>query len=171
MRDLVEDVVKRALSPSNRNRLKPSAVKAIPKLAETWGYGNCWGTTLYMLGVIKEPRFIDSAEMDPWLDKNTKRVVKPAFGDVLVIRRETTDCSCIYDSAPYNCGGRSEYCDAPGALMHTAVYIGDGLYWHQRGHCGQFLIESLLDIVITYPGDHYHARRKARLTPIRGISK
>lgn len=164
----VVSVIKRANSRSNKGRLAASAIERIPVLiekqydAESGGCSNCWGTTLYTLGTLPKLAFIGGTDMDSWLADNTTRVKRPAFGDILVIRygQDGRDCYCTDNEGnelAACCGG--EDCDQVGELMHTAVYVGAGLYWHQEGMGGPFLLGTLDDVLCSYDGDWEHVRR------------
>lgn len=73
-----------------------------------WGGFNCWGATLFTLGARRKLEWVECREMENWLMENTRPIHRPRKqGDILVVER--------YD------------------LEHTAVYIGDGKYFHKRG--------------------------------------
>lgn len=117
-------------------------------------YSNCWGYTAYMHGLIKELEFIDGDEMRVLLDRHFARIDSGHYfkidsvrvGDVLVIINDGADCI-----------------EPVGSLMHTATYIGAGLYLHQLGVGGAFRIDTLNVILNVYQSDDwYHARRSKR---------
>lgn len=134
------------LIEQNKKAIKPEAIEVIKN---NHGFfdtkkdsSNCWGTTLYTIGAMKELKFIDEPMIDTWLINNTKRIArsnglkKRQFGDILVIRRY------------------KEF----GCIDHTALYLGDNLYWHQCGWGGKFVIEEFED-VRSYNGPvFYHVR-------------
>lgn len=101
-------------------------------------FTNCWGTTLWVLGVHQEHHAIFEDRMEPWLATNTVPVdadgIRP--GDILVWR--------WYES-----------------LIHTAVCIGDGRYFHQDSYGGRFYVETYEDITsqwYTYCDQLSHVR-------------
>lgn len=151
---IVPVLIKRAQSPRNRRKVCMQAIRHTRKLVGTYGAGNCWGTTLWMLGRLEELTDVDANEMEQFLQDKTALVSRPAFGDVLVIHSEETDvCGDCYTCHETH----GESCDNLG-LQHTAIYIGEGMYWHQRGFYGPWLIQPLEDITDTYQGEVTHRR-------------
>lgn len=73
---------------------------------------NCWGATQYALGERKKYAWITERVMCQWICEKTVKVEKNSLkiGDILVI-------SC------------NEY----NKLIHTAVYIGNGKWFHKQG--------------------------------------
>ncbi len=71
---------------------------------------NCWNATLLFHGVTNEIEFTTESEMKHWLESECRpikgRCIK--FGDVLVMKRGAE-------------------------LIHTAVYLKHGKYWHKPG--------------------------------------
>lgn len=77
----------------------------------TWDF-NCWGATAYVLDMTDELYWWNHWQMDSLLEHETEDVAnkRRRIGDILVLRR-------VRD----------------GLLMHTAVYIGKGMYFHKMG--------------------------------------
>lgn len=74
----------------------------------TWGF-NCWGATLFVLEGDDSLRWVEDDEMTDWLYDNTDPIEEPTKdGDILVLWRY-------------------------GSLWHTAVYMGEGQYFHKKG--------------------------------------
>lgn len=70
---------------------------------------NCWGATLYVLGDRDRLKWVDHREMDEFLVEETEPIYRPAKkGDILTV-------------------------SVWGRLTHTAVYMGNGRYFHKRG--------------------------------------
>lgn len=165
----VSKVLRRADSRSNRGRVNREALTLMPSLIGGTGgrsWSNCWGTTLHALGGQERLRFVDCEDMDRWLSLNTRSVVKPAFGDVLVVRADgVARCSCMTERyEPKDCGGLDcelDDWDAAGTLSHTALYVGEGLYWHQIGAGGMFRLDTLEAVKLVYPGTYEHVRKLA----------
>ena len=73
---------------------------------------NCWGATQYVLRARDTLGWVEVKEMASWIRGNTKEVKQASTGDILVLwKRGIT--------------GK--------ALVHTAVYLGDGQYLHKIG--------------------------------------
>ena len=149
-KELAPIVVNKANDRRNKGRLAAQAVNLIPDLAGTYGdrWSNCWGMTLFLLGGQSALRFVENEDLDPWLEIHCVRVKRPRFGDVLAIRygpEQHCDCGCG---------------DEEGALEHTAIYVGDGLYLHQAGAGGPILIETFKQVRDTYSGDRIEYMRK-----------
>jgi cell wall-associated NlpC family hydrolase len=72
---------------------------------------NCWGATQYALGQRKRWGWVGENVMWRWLNSKTEVVTgKVRLGDVLVISSALR-----------------------GNLIHTAVYMGEGLWFHKQG--------------------------------------
>lgn len=102
----------------------------------TWdGYNpkfNCWGATQYALGQRKRWGWVGAEVMWRWINTKTTPVEgELQEGDVLVI-------SC----ATYN------------KLIHTAVYMGNGKWFHKRGR-HDTLIQSQQEVEDCYVNDRY----------------
>lgn len=151
---LAKQVLKRNSKRHNSGRLHPDAVDSIPDLLrDRFGEGNCWGTTLFTLGYQALPEFIPGDQMNRWLSRNTRRVLRPAFGDVLVMRYSGSE-EALDD-------GDDLSVSKNGFIRHTAVYVGGGLYWHQIGYGGPYAIDTLAKVKAHYPGGVvYHVRVK-----------
>jgi hypothetical protein len=94
---------------------------------------NCWGATQFVLGFAKRLRWIENHEMYEWLNENTHRIYRPSkWGDILAIYYSDAD-------------------DRPWGLKHTAVYMGNGQYFHKRGACPAQIV-TLKEIKETYSG-------------------
>lgn len=89
---------------------------------------NCWGSTQYALGYIKEPIWQHPEPMEDFLAKKTIPAIGRKKGDILVMR--------------YN-----------GHLVHTATYYSPNNWWHKPGgHAAEFA--SIEKINKTYEGDY-----------------
>jgi len=144
MRSLVHEVIARAKEKSNQGRLSTKAVKSIPGLLSNYGEGNCWGTTMWMLGVKREPEFLSGTAMHDWLIANARLVRKPRFGDVLVLRAPDLSTAMHDDGNPEPISNDR--------IRHTCVMVGPDLYWHQIGYGGQYALQTLAEVQLEYPG-------------------
>lgn len=71
-------------------------------------YYNCWGATLFVLGHARILQWIECGVMRRWLEENTEPIHRPRKpGDIVAV---------------YGWG-----------LEHTAVYLGNGKYFHKMG--------------------------------------
>lgn len=148
---LIARVILKCLSPSNEALFNLDAIEQIAKLTGNYGPGNCWGTTLWTLRAYEQPKFIGTDEMQLWLDRNTVSVERPSFGDILVIHSNGSDV-----------WGPPE-----GVLSHTAIRLGNGIYWHQAGSGGLYKIGSLKEVLKQYPGTYKFVRRKAQFEVVK----
>lgn len=72
-----------------------------------WRGFNCWGATKFVLGANDRLEWVNGWEMQRWLKLATGEIYRPAkAGDILAVW---------------------EY-----GLSHTAVYLGNGKYFHKR---------------------------------------
>lgn len=73
---------------------------------------NCWGATLYGLGIINNLEWVLQHDMENFLEEDTMLINENELqrGDILAL---------------YN-----EY----GGIEHTALYIGKGVFWHKIGN-------------------------------------
>lgn len=116
--------------------------KLIEKLNGTNRKGpNCWNATLLALRFSKNVEYTECRYMEHWLANRTvgiSRLYKRKIGDILVIRALDKE------------------------LLHTAVYVGDGLYWHKAGYNGKVGYEraSLSRILNMYGYIHSFRRYK-----------
>jgi hypothetical protein len=81
---------------------------------------NCWNSTICFFDANYPIKFTDDYEIMEWLKTHTEKLERnesPQLGDILVMYGE-------YNSFPYH---------DPFSLQHTAVYLGDGLYWNKSG--------------------------------------
>lgn len=116
-------IVNTILNYSNMEKAKAESIGSN-------GLFNCWGATLYVLNKIETLEWIDGYEMRHFLDNETFSIDESQLqiGDILVLN--------------------SEY--APeGELLHTAVYIGNNLFYHKRGQCNS-AEASLAEILEEY---------------------
>ena len=137
----------------NSEKLCSNAMSNIPSIykkqeANIHGHtSNCWSTTLYTLGASDEIKFVTDFEMEKWLTANTKRISKyngkwkRKFGDILVLKE--------VDSKEYS-------------LIHTAIYLGNNIYWHQKHYDGPWEILKLKDILDFCDHNFYHVRPKPK---------
>lgn len=110
-------------------------VSVASKKAEERIQFNCWGATLFVLGVKTRLYWEDELAMDRWLEENTKELYRPRKkGDILVVK------------------------DLFGILKHTAVYMGDGKYFHKRGG-GIAEVTNLEGVRKVYPYKQYKFAR------------
>lgn len=88
---------------------------------------NCWGATQYALGKRKTYGWVGIQVMETWLHKNTFKIDGEAqVGDILVIKSKKNFF-----------------------LVHTAVYVGQGVWFHK---CGKFetAYESQAEVIKRY---------------------
>lgn len=147
---LVERAIKRLSSNQAQTDMRLEALQLIPKLVGDYGEGNCWGTTLWTIKAYEQPKFIGTDEMQLWLDRNTVPVERPCFGDILVIHANGSD-----------------FWVRNGVLSHTALRIGNGLYWHQAGSHGRYKVGSLKEVLAQYPGTYKFVRRKSEFEVVK----
>jgi len=103
---------------------------------------NCWGATLYCLNMDSELLWIDKEEMTEFLDIHTKEIDDAPnlkVGDILAMYRD--------DDHYYGSG-----------LCHTAVYLGNGKYFHKKGG-GISEITDEIGILDSYHYDKAEYRR------------
>lgn len=92
---------------------------------------NCWGVTQFVLGFADRLKWLDEFEMKRWLDIYTEKIYRPKkSGDILVV---------------YDMLGTYYW------LKHTAIYLGNGKYFHKQGSCVAE-ITTLEGIKETYSG-------------------
>jgi len=100
-------------------------------------YSNCWNSTLLFHKVPVPRRWEDDETIQAWLRANTRRYEQHPrrYGDILWIGDEDEDY-----------------------IKHTAVYVGNGWYWHKDGdRIAEF---ATLDRVLQRYGDaDWHHRR------------
>lgn len=73
-------------------------------------YMNCWGASMLYLGVLKHPQWLNEKEMRKLLKENVYETLELKVNDIYAI---------------YN---------IEGALAHTAIYLGNGEFWHKAGN-------------------------------------
>lgn len=97
---------------------------------------NCWGATLFVLGVIKDLYWADNEEIADFVDEHTYKVNKPKSGDLLILR--------------YTEGGR---------IMHSGLYIDSSTIFHKRGaNQSEYTnIDGVLDIY--WEAEEFEIRR------------
>jgi hypothetical protein len=97
---------------------------------------NCWNATLLYYGATSKIEYCNPYFMDEWLEENGYVIdcSKRQKHDVLVIE------------------------DGYELLQHTAVYVGDDMYWHKQGLGGMWEYMSMKDMQKLYPGIYYHMR-------------
>lgn len=120
----------------NRNNIKQAHDLAKDNWEETF---NCWGATLFALGQIEELEWTDCQYMTEFLDNETEEINKGEIkiGDILA----------MYD-----------WYDGDYRLIHTAVYIGNGKFWHKCGG-SQSYYHSEVDVLNSYNYDDYKILR------------
>lgn len=122
---------------NNDNNLNKSRMYYAHKKGKNGTSGfNCWGATLFVLGVNDRLEWTRDYVMERFLKHDTEEVKDEndlQMGDILVMR---------------------EF----GRLEHTAVYLRKDTYFHKRGHfCSE--ITSLQGIQDTYDLDELEYRR------------
>lgn len=124
-----------AFDLSQLNLVLPRAAEQIQTMQNSRPAANCWGTTRYCTGAQEQHVFAGEYEVVSWLETNTQMIPGSELrvGDVVALWRDTPG------------GDRSIY-----TIVHTALYVGGGLWWHQRGWYGPMLLESLDQVT-----DHY----------------
>ncbi len=139
---MIEFMLEKYNQKGNREKLCPNAMKEIPNLyknetSQIHGFDtNCWSTTLYTIGASDVIKYIDAHEIRNWLIHNAVRISKNngikkrEFGDILVLEYSG-------DLNP----------------VHTAIYLGNKLYWHQSEFNGIWEILTLKDI---FAGSSYY---------------
>lgn len=104
-------------------------------------YANCWALTMLICGGLNKPKWVEADEIEKWLALNTHGFNnKVRSGDILVMRSPFA-----YDRN--NC------------IIHTAIYMGEGKYWHKPGSdVGQYA--TLKDVQKIYRNANivYHVR-------------
>lgn len=96
---------------------------------------NCYGATRFVLGQAKRLYWTTFSEMQRWLDDNTIKIYRPSKpGDIVTVH--------VY---------RDKW------LQHTAVYIGNGKYFHKKGS-NISEITDLKGIRQTYDGVYAYRR-------------
>ncbi len=95
------------------NKLPKRVRDIVGVLADESG-PNCWNATQIFHDESVEQRYTDESEMLMWLQENTTEISEDdiQFGDILVMH------------------GHPIFGDE---LVHTAVYLGNGLYFHKGG--------------------------------------
>lgn len=146
--EMIKKLINKGLAKAaaNNPNLNLSVLRRITSLVGEYGEGNCWGTTLWTMKALGPNTFVCPETMTLWLKRNTRKIAKPVFGDILVI---------WFDKHTW--GGEF------GELCHTAIYLGDGLYWHQEGMYGEFRVGTLKQVLQVYPGNYEYVRAKAKL--------
>ena len=89
--------------------LNKSNITEMTKKGSSFNF-NCWGATRYALGLTDRPIWECQHEMEEFLGDETSDITgNLQKGDILSLWDE-------WDN-----------------LMHTATYVGGGLYWHKVG--------------------------------------
>lgn len=126
--------------------LRPRAIRLIKEnLGKRGSNSNCWATTLYSVGAIKKLRYISSGNITKWIKDNTikRRRRKPKRGDIIVFT-----VGLLFKKK----------------IVHTAIYLGNGVYFHQRGWRGPWEMCDLDRLFISYGEDYYYSELKDRRT-------
>jgi len=118
-------------------------------------HSNCWGTTAYIAKGIPELKFIPEEKAKEFL-KTCMRVRgrgKHRFGDIIAIYA--------------NNEGAAKFWGRKGSLLHTAICVGRGIYFHQQGAHGEFKVGTLEELLKVYPGNvaRYRARDTMMVAP------
>lgn len=90
---------------------------------------NCWGSTLNALNVTSKLEWVDLSQIKEFIDNDTIHTDNFDVGTILV----------MYGN---------EYCGSSYVIIHTAIYLGNDVWWHKAGslaseHC---TIENIFDI-------------------------
>jgi hypothetical protein len=114
----------------------PSIVKSLNKLLyyHRDDKANCWNATLLYYGVESEIKYTPPGEIELFLHHKCTYVSEPKCNDMFIIRSND------------------------GELVHTAVLVSPGLFWHKKGIGGKWEFISEKDIKIVYPGIYSYAR-------------
>ena len=113
-------------------------IKEAHELANYYGECNfnCWGATLYALGKINVLEWIDGEDMLDFSENNTIIQIK--------IRLRLGDILALYDED---------------GLIHTAIYVGAGKWWHKLGGL-ESIYSTKEEVLKWYPeGTFYEIRR------------
>jgi cell wall-associated NlpC family hydrolase len=109
---------------------------------------NCWGATQYALGQRKRYGWIGENVMWRWLDSKTVVVLDELqVGDILVI-----------SDLKYN------------ELIHTAVYMGNDLWFHKEGKFDAS-IETKDNVIEKYTNEEYFRGGRIPHIEIRRLTK
>jgi hypothetical protein len=86
------------------------------------GNFNCYCTSLFILGQVKELYWVDCPEITEFIHKHTIEVSNAQRGDMLVMWEEDM------------CDEYGDEQDEDGCIIsHTAVYLGNGRWFHKEG--------------------------------------
>lgn len=101
---------------------------------------NCWGATLYALGIASDLYWVDQPDICEFLLNDTYVLDKTTplrKGDILVIMQSDR------------------------MVEHTAVYAGLGLFWHKKGGLESSFdtLEDIYDFYNDYGNSYYEIRR------------
>lgn len=104
-------------------------------------YANCWALTMLICGGIRRPTWAHVDQVEEWLEDKTHDIDDaPRAGDIFIMRSRFAR-------------GRDR------CMEHTAVYMGNGIYWHKPGaDVGQYT--TMADMQEQYPEATicYHVR-------------
>jgi hypothetical protein len=102
---------------------------------------NCWGATLFILGLIEKPYWVSGLDMLEFLSNNTIEIQESELreGDIVALYAPP-DCFTPDDNLNDDTGLY---------LSHTAVYIESNNYWHKKGS-NEFTQDLINDIIDTY---------------------
>jgi len=106
------------------------------------GSFNCWGATLFGLGQIDKLYWVRQGSMENFLYKETIEIEEKDLkkGDILALYNETE------------------------GLIHTALYVGNDMWWHKVGglHSEFTSKEKVIETYEHYEIDYTELRRKIK---------
>jgi NlpC/P60 family len=105
------------------------------------GYGfNCWGATLFTIGAIDKLEWLECDEITEFIENETISISESALqrGDILVL------------------------IDRWDEIMHTAIYLGRGKYFHKSGsnHSEITDLRSILHVYYEYEDIYFKRIRR-----------
>lgn len=125
------------------NKIKIDNLKHAHSISKSNNFDfNCWGTTLYILGETDYLDWVYSEDMIDFLESKTNNISNEdlQIGDILALYSE-------------------DY------LIHTAVYLGKGLYFHKMGASNSEFtqLENILNTYPEYETIEYYRLKKGKV--------
>jgi hypothetical protein len=118
--------------------------KKVTQLLDSCEFGNCWGTTLFLLGQSKKRWPVGGYEMDQFLQNKTRKIKQPKIGDILVLRYPNKRTAKQVEQETYEEAIEANF------LSHTALCIGKDKFLHQVGYCGPIREHNFKQIMKIY---------------------
>lgn len=102
---------------------------------------NCWGATLFILGLVEKPKWVNGVDMLEFLSNETVEIQESELkeGDIVALYCEP-DAFTPEENRDIETGL---------SLSHTAVYIESNFYWHKKGS-NEFTKDLINDIIDIY---------------------